>query len=186
VQYGAGLVVEKYSAAVQLAVAPQTTAAPDQLADLQRQMQQVQGIAEQARQNAANAQAQPQSSLDLLRGPAVDPAPQAPATMKQQIAQATASADAMNKGVLGMLDSMAPMLDNPAITQNMMPAQKADYLELKKMIADLRTGIATNSITSPQEQQAKMMKIQALVMRMMSAGAAMPKTQAAPAPGAKP
>jgi hypothetical protein len=91
----------------------------------------------------------------------------------------------MNKSALGMLNAMAPMLNNPMITKNMTPQQKADFNELQTMIADLKSGIASNTITTAQDQQAKMMKIQQLLMRMMSAGMAMPKLQPAPAAEAK-
>lgn len=183
VQYGAGLVVDKYSDAARMA-ASAALAAPDaeQLADLQKQMQQVQELALQT-----SALAAPQgsgssggSSLDLLRGPAGEEAPEARPTEVQQLAQLKAQGDAANRGMVAMLDSITPMLNNPAITQNMGPQQKADYVELTKMIQQLKEDAAANTITSPQEQQAKMMKIQGLVMRMMSAGIAMPRPQATP------
>lgn len=184
-QYGAGLAVEKYSAAVQLAAsAAQGAPSSNQLAELQQQMQQIQAIADEAPKIGASPDAN-RSSLDLLRGPgAEEPRPTGP-TERQQLAQMSSSGDAMNKSVLAMLDSMAPLLSNPMVTKNMTAPQKADFAELQKMISDMRAGLAANTITSTQDQQAKMMKIQQLVMRMMSAGMTMPKTQEAPAPGAK-
>lgn len=171
-QYGAGLVVEKYSAAARLAAAA-VEAAPSasQLADLQRQMQQAQTIADQA---TLNAQAGA-SSLDLLRGPGIDPAPAAGPTPMQQLAQMNAQGDAMNKSMAGMLDAIEPMLNNPMITQNMTPQQKSDYAELKRMMRDFKTSLAANTLPSHQEQQARLMQIQGLVMRMVSAGMAGPK-----------
>ncbi|MDD5303426.1 MAG: Yip1 family protein [Elusimicrobia bacterium] len=181
-QYGAGLVVEKYSAGAQLAaVAAQSAPSASQLAELQQQMQQIQTAVEEA----PKANPPGPSSLDLLRGPAAEEAPPAGPTDMQQIAKINASGDAMNKSMVTMLDSMAPMLNNPLITKNMTLQQKSDYNELKTMLSDLKAGIASNTITSPQEQQAKMLKIQQLVMRMMSAGMTMPPPQAAPAPGAR-
>lgn len=183
-QYGAGLLADKYAGPARLAAsAAQSAPSPDQLVDLQRQMEQVQALAVEAQQNVSNAQSG-QSSLDLLRGPAAEDAPPAGPTERQQLAQMSASGDAMNKSVLGMLDSIAPMLDNPAITQNMSLQQKSDYAELKKLITGLKTGMSANTITSPQEQQAQMMRIQQLVMRVMSAGIPMPKAN--PPPGEPP
>jgi hypothetical protein len=182
-QYGAGLLIDRYAAAAQMAaVAAQAAPSADQLAELQRQMQRVQEAAMQA--PAAGAAPAGPSSLDLLRGPAGEEAPAPGPTDLQQMKQMTAQGDAMNKSMAGMLDTIAPLLNNPMITQNMSPAQKADYAELTKMIQDLKAGMASDSITSQQEQQAKMMKIQQLVMRLMSAGMTMPKA-APPAPGAK-
>lgn len=183
VQYGAGLMVEKHSAAAQLAaVAAQEAPGAEQLAELQRQMLQAQAIAAGAA-NGDSPKAS-QSSLDLLRGPAGEQAPAADPSQAQQLAQMSAQGDALNRSIAGMLESIAPMLNNPAIAQNMSPQQKADYAELKRMLADMRTSMASNTITSPQEQQAQMMKIQQLVMRMVSAGMTMPKTAPA-APGEK-
>lgn len=192
-QYGAGLLVEKYAETARLAAAA-ASAAPsaDQLVDLQKQMQQMQTIAVESTPASANPDsaqsdsAQPnRSSLDLLSGPsdATQGASPLPLTEKQQLAQMSASGDAMNASVIGMLDSIGPMLNNPAITQGMTPPQKKDYAELQKMIAELKAGMAAKTITTPAQQQAQMMKIQGLVMRMMSAGITMP--QFTPAPGQK-
>lgn len=82
----------------------------------------------------------------------------------------SASGDAMNKSILAMLTSIEPMLSNPAITQNMTPVQKSEFAELKGHLAQMKSEIAAGTITTPKEQQAKMMRIQGLVMRMMSAG----------------
>lgn len=171
-QYGAGVLVERYSPSARMAAAA-AQAAPslDQIAELQRQMRQV----EAAVAEAAPAGAPGASGLDLLRGPAGEEAPAEAPDRRQQLARMSAQGDAVNKGMAGMLDSITPLLDNPAITQNMGPQQKADYVELKKMIEDMKTGLKADSITSPQEQQAQMMKIQQLVMRLMSSGLTMPK-----------
>ncbi len=194
-QYGAGLVVEKYAATAQLAaVAVQGASTASQLSELQQQMQQIQTAASQLPQAGDTAQpgdpsdspASNRSSLDLLSGPEAASAPSSGPTQREQLAQMSASGDAMNRSVIAMLDSMAPLLNNPAITKGMSLQQKADYVELKRMMADMKTGMIENRITSPQEQQARMMKIQQLTMRMMSAGLPMPAPQAAPAPGAKP
>jgi hypothetical protein len=187
-QYGAGQVVEKYAATAQLAaVAVQGASTASQLAELQQQVQQIQAAASQLPQGDSGDSPQAnRSGLDLLSGPEAASTPSAGPTQREQLSQMSASGDAMNKSVITMLDSMAPLLNNPAITKNMSLQQKADYVELKRMIADMKTGMIENKITSPQEQTAKMMKIQQLVMRMMSAGMTMPSPQAAPAPGAKP
>lgn len=183
-QYGAGRLIDRYAAGAQLAAsAAQAASAAAQLAELQDQMRQVQAAAPDAAPSAAGVSAGG-SSLDLLRGPgAPDEAPAEP-TPKQQLAQLNASGDAMNKSVVAMLDSLGPMLDNPLITKNMTLQQKADYVELKRMIRDLRTEMSSGKITSPDAQQAKMMKIQSLVMRMMGAGVAGPPAPAPAPPGA--
>lgn len=182
-QYGAGLVVERYAGAARLAAsAAQAGPTAEELADLQRQMQQVQELALQTPALAAPQGAAPAggSGLDLLRGPAGEEAPEARPTEVQQLAQLNAQGDAANRSMVAMLDSIMPMLSNPAITRNMGPEQKAEFAELTGMIQQLKADAAANTITSPAEQQAKMMKIQGLVMRMMSAGIAMPKPQAPP------
>lgn len=116
-----------------------------------------------------------QSGLDLLRNPDGAAAPEGP-DQQRQIAQAMASGDAMSQSAVAMLDSLAPMLNNPALTRNMKPRQKADFAELKKMIADLKSGIASGATITPEEQQKNMLKIQQLTLRMMGAGLNIPKT----------
>lgn len=186
-QYGTGLVVERYSAAAQLAAsAAQAASAGNGLADLQKQLEQVQALS----QDAASPAAAPQGSsgLDLLRGPDGEaPRPSAGPTQAQTLSQLNAGADAMNKSMIAMLDSIGPMLNNPVITQNMSLQQKAEYAELKRFIQDTKADMIAGKITSSAEQQAKMNRIQGLVMRMMSAGISMPSGAApapAPAPGA--
>lgn len=184
-QYGAGLVVEKYSAAAQFAaVAAQAAPAASQLAELQQQMLQVQAAAEQAQQNVQAPGVTGKSSLDLLRGPAGETATPPGPAMNQKIDQMRAQGDAMNRSAITMLDSISPMLNNPVLTQNMSLEQKSDFVALKTMIQDMKTDMSNNKITSPQEQQAKMLKIQQLMMRVLSSGMTMPKA-AAPAAGAK-
>ena len=180
-QYGAGMVVEKYSAAAQLAaVAAQAAPSANQIAELQRQLEEVRATAVDM-SKVAPPQAN-ESSLDLLRGPVgAEPHPTG-MTPKQQLAQMSASGDAVNKSALAMLDSMGPLLSNPMITNSMTAPQKANFAELQKMISVLKTDLAANTITSPQEQQARMAKIQKLVMRMMSAGMTMPERKPSSAP----
>jgi len=192
-QYGAGLAAEKYAGPARIAAsAAQGAPSPEQMNDLQKQMDQIQAIALEAQNNAqdgssaGDASKASQSSLDLLRGPAGEEAASPGPTDQQRLAQMSASGDAMNKSVIAMLDSLGPMLNNPMITQNFSAEQKADYAELTKMIADLKAGMAANSITSQKEHQAKMMKIQGLVMRLMSAGIQRPKAPSAPPAGGKP
>ncbi len=168
-QYGAGLAVARYAAAAQLA-AGAAQAAP-QLAELQQQMQKQMGeIQALSDENAALPGATGQSSLDLLRGPAGEEvAADAPAAPQQKrIEKIAAKGEAMNKTAIGMLDSLGPLLNNPAIQANMTAAQKADFAELNREIATMKSGGGAGM--TPAENQARMLKIQGLVMRMMSAG----------------
>lgn len=139
------------------------------LPDLQNmQMQQVQAVTGQEAPAG-------QSGLDLLRNPDGSAAPEG-LNEQQRIAQAMAAGDAMNQNAVAMLDSLAPMLNNPLITRNMKPRQKADFAELKKMIAGLKSRIASGAPITPEEQQKNMLKIQQLTLRMMGAGLNMTKT----------
>lgn len=180
-QFGTGVLVERYAAPARLAAsAAQGAPSPEQLNDLQKQLEQMQTLTEQAQ--AGTAPAPNQSGLDLLSGPAGSPQAPAAPTQREQLAAMSAQGDAMNRSVLGMLESVEPMLNNPAITQNMTQLQKSEFAELKQHLAQMKADIASGKITTPAEQQAKMLRIQGLVMRMMSAGMSMPK--AAPAPEA--
>lgn len=192
-QYGAGLAAEKYSAGrfptnfASGASSPYGSGAAP-LAELQ-QVQPVvadapKGQSPQGDSPKGDSPKANQSGLDLLRGPGAEEAPAAGPVPSQPLSEMSASVDALNRSMIGMLDSIAPMLNNPTITKNMTPRQKADYAELKTMMQDLKTGMASNTRTSSQDQQAKMLKIQQIVMRLMSAGMTMPKA-AQPEPGAR-
>ncbi len=178
-QYGVGVLVERYAGPARLAAfAVSGAPSPEQLSDLQKQMEQIQAAAHQAQasaQTAASSTATGRSGLDLLSGPgATEKAASAP-TQLEQLASMSASGDAMNKSIIAMLSSMEPMLNNPVITQNMTLQQKSEFAELKQTLATMKAEMAAGTITSPHEQQAKMMRIQRLVMRMMSASMTMPK-----------
>ncbi len=166
VLYGAGLAVEHFQLAAFMARSAPSSA---QSAVLEQQMQQLAPLLSEIRDTAPNGQAG-QSSLDLLRGSAAAESTTAPPTSLQQLSQLSAQGDALNKSVISMLDSIAPMLNNPLVTRGMTPLQKSDYATLKNMIQELRGSMLANARVSPQEQQAKMLKIQELVMRVMSAG----------------
>jgi hypothetical protein len=152
-QYAAGAAVETYSAA-RLAVAAASSPEPERLAEFQRQMESIQEV-----------QPSGTSSLDLLRAPAVSE--DARADPARELARVSAEADALNKSAVAMLDSIAPMLDNPAIIRGMTPRQKSDYAELRRMIRDMKAEMSAGSALTPQEQQANMLKIQQLMMRVI-------------------
>lgn len=172
-QFVTGILVERYAAPARLAAsAVKGAPSPEQLNDLQKQLEQMQTLTEQAQAGVAAPPSQ--SGLDLLSGPAgTRQAPAAP-TQREQLAAMSAQGDAMNRSVLAMLNSVEPMLNNPAITQNMTQLQKSEFNELKQHLAQLKADIASGKITTPAEQQAKMLRIQGLVMRMMSAGLSAP------------
>lgn len=119
------------------------------------------------------------SGLDLLRVPADAEATSAPS--RQRLQQTMAVGDAMNSSVLGMLDALSPMLSNPAITQHMNPQQKADFVELRKIISELKASIASGVVITPIEQRRRMTRVQQLALRMMNAGLSMGREPAAKA-----
>ncbi|MBI5245557.1 MAG: hypothetical protein HY923_00120 [Elusimicrobia bacterium] len=178
-QYAATLAVERYAGAALAAASAGPS--PAELADIQKQLMQIQTIAE-APVTTGSTAAPGASSLDLLRGPgeSAQARPPTEAEQRRLLADMTAQGDAMNKSVLAMLDSMAPMLNSPAITKNMSPQQKADFAELNKLISELKNGIATNATSTPEQRQKDMTRVQNLMMRMLS-GVQMPPIPAAPA-----
>ncbi|MBI4061725.1 MAG: hypothetical protein HY403_09870 [Elusimicrobia bacterium] len=153
VWYGARLLTQKRPAD---AVEPPP--APDGIVELRGRMREV-----------PNARPAP-SGLDLLRGPGGSDAPPAEED-RRRLERMSAAGDALNKSAAAMLDSMAPILNDPAITRNMTPRQKSDYAELLRMIRDLKRGMAEDTAPSPREQQRRMLEIQRLMTRMMSPGA---------------
>lgn len=108
------------------------------------------------------------SGLDLLRRPdgaaPGDSLPPAPA-------DAPARARDLQRSAAGMLDSLAPMLDDPAMTRRMTPEQKAEMKELRAAVDDLRAQIAAGRSLSDAEFAKRMERLQRLTMKMMSAGA---------------
>jgi hypothetical protein len=184
-QYAGSLAVERYAQAALRASQPGPPAA--QFRDLQQQVQQIQALAVPPLAATTAPSAPGASSLDLLRGPGGNEPARAPSNeeRRQQLAQMSAQGDAMNKSVAAMLDSMLPMLNNPALTKNMSPQQKADFAELNKIIAEMKDGMTSNAALTPQESRQQMARIQNLMMRMLSAAPAMPKPPAAPPEGKK-
>jgi hypothetical protein len=131
------------------------------------------------------------SGLDLLKGPSDDSPAQAPAppSQLQQAQKLLQNGKEVQASVMGMIDSLEPMLNNPEITKNMSPEQKSSMKELRGLIADLRGQIKSGQRLSDQEFDQKMKHIQQLTMQMMMAGAAQNMFGArppapAPAPGA--
>jgi hypothetical protein len=176
-QYGAGVAMERYGAAASFAAAAAQGGSPAQLADLQKQMQEGQAIVDAV---PPMELAKPgQSSLDLLRADGGgDAAPTGP-TQIQQLKEmsakgdvVSAQSDALGNSVVNMLSTLEPMLNNPAITQNMSLQQKSDYKELKGLIAALKGDIASKKHVSAKDQQDQMLKIQRLLMGLMTPAAA--------------
>lgn len=119
------------------------------------------------------------SGLDLLRGPGGEdggtppPATDAPPAV-------IAAAKGMQANAAGMIDSIAPLLNNPAMTKNMTPEQKANLSELQALMADLKTQMASGHSLSDAAFAQKMQRFQALTLKMMAAAAAAPPPTAAP------
>jgi hypothetical protein len=176
-QFGAGVVMERYGAAASFAAAAAQGGSPAQLADLQKQMQEGQAIIDAV---PPMELAKPgQSSLDLLRVDADGDAPPAGPTQLQELKEmkakgdaVSARSDALSGSVVNMLSTLEPMLNSPAITQNMSIQQKSDYKELKGLISTLKGDIASKKHVSPKDQQDQMLKIQRLLMGLMAPGAA--------------
>jgi hypothetical protein len=97
-----------------------------------------------------------------------------------------AQAQGMQNSAMGMLDAMAPMLNNPAMTKNMTPQQKAGLKELQDIMADMKSQMASGHAVTDPAFAAKMQRIQALSMQMMAAGLQAPPAAAAPAAAPKP
>ena len=176
VQYGAGVLIDRYGTAASLAAASAQGGPPAaQLADLQRQMLEARAIVDAG---PAAAPTPEKSSLDLLRVSADEEIPATGPTQLQQLKAMSAKgeavnaqADALGDSVVGMLSSIEPMLSNPAITQSMSLQQKSDFKELKGLIAELKGDIAAKKHVAAKDQQAQMLRIQSLLMRMMTPGA---------------
>lgn len=190
VQYGLRTVAaEKMSHLQAAAAAYDTSQAATQLAsDVQAMQRQMQTMQEQAALQPADAPGQ--SGLDLLRGPeggSREPAAQTPAEMKQQAQQFTQQGQAMSANVLGMIESMEPLLSNPLITKSMTPSQKEDYRELQDTIKEIKASMKPGVRVTEAEQQKRMLKFQTLTMRIMSAasGVKPPDMPAEPPPGGK-
>ena len=175
-QFGARIAVERFSdaarsasmAASMIEAGRADGATPAELDELQRSLEAV-----QARSGAPGA-----SGLDLLRGPEGESRPKSDLERSQDMVR---GAQDLQQNAAGMLDAAMPMLSNPAITRNMNPAQKAALAELQGMMAQMKDDLKAGRRVSDKEQQARMAKMQALTMSLMSAGLAAP----APAPEAK-
>jgi hypothetical protein len=116
----------------------------------------------------------PASGLDLLRVPddiaaggSSPAAPAAAATAGPGAAALQSPAGDVQQNTLAMLDRFAPLLNNPQLTKNMTPEQKAQFKELNALISKLRVQIAANKPLSPAQLNDEMMDIQKLVFKVM-------------------
>ncbi|UPT72671.1 MAG: hypothetical protein M0D55_12015 [Elusimicrobiota bacterium] len=175
-QYAAGLALA--GAAARL---PEGPASMEAVADVQKQLEGMQEIVTQADATAAATGA---SGLDLLRGPGGEEPGERELTLAERRAMVenmSAQGDAMNKSVLGMLDSLAPMLQSAASSKNLTPQQKADFAQLTKSMNVMRESLASGKPMTAQQHADQMMKIQEMSMRLMTAGLTAPPAAAAPA-----
>ena len=122
--------------------------------------------------------AAPASSLDMLRvpeeagAPAEGPTPAAQAALLKQ-------GDALRVNAEGMIESILPMLENPAITKNLDAQGKADMKEMRDLLADIKKKSAAGTIDSRYHTE-MLQKIQALSMRVMMSSMRAPAAPAAP------
>jgi hypothetical protein len=187
IQTVAHVVADKAAEAISATQA--VTQATEAQADFAKQMQavqtQMQAVTDATAASAAPSGALPgarpaTSGLDLLRGPGGEdggtqaPAPEAPPAVIE-------AAKGMQANAAGMLDSISPLLNNPAMTKNMTPDQKANLVELQTLMADLKAQMASGHSVSDAAFAQKMQRFQALTLKMMSAAASAP-----PAPAAAP
>ena len=71
-----------------------------------------------------------------------------------------------------MLGSLAPMLNDPALTRNMSPQQKSDLKDLQALMKDLQAQMQPGAARlSEAEQARRMAQIQRMTMRMMLSAA---------------
>lgn len=104
------------------------------------------------------------SSLDLLRGDggAAASSPVSPAAEKAMLQQG----DALRANVEGMVASILPLLDNPAISRNLDAQGKADMAEIRGILAKLNGQSAAGTINA-QDHAKTMQRIQEITMRLM-------------------
>lgn len=105
------------------------------------------------------------SGLDLLRGPAEAGAPPAePAAADQVLLQ---QGDALRASAEGLLQSVAPLLDNPAITRNLDAQGRAEVRELRELLGAMQAQSRAQAVDA-REQARTMQRLQELSLRLMS------------------
>ena len=179
-QYGARAAADRLAAGA--------AAAPAAL-ELAGQLEQFQEASRQAAAAGASAPAPagaPASSLDLLRGTGgddpVDDGTAAPALVPP-LPRAAPDAAAVDRGLkaardlnasmIAMLDSLGPMLSDPRVVAGLKPSQRADLAELKRLIGEAKTEMKADKFDR-KANDARIMKIQALTMRLMEANIPLP------------
>lgn len=163
----------------QKAVAQMASGTSDVARQLQAMQDQMRLAAEA--QSAMPAAAGRTSSLDLLRGPDGEAPP--PSEVRPQLQAIAAQGQAIQQNAMGMMDSLMPMLNNPAVLNAMPPAQRESMKELNAMMAQMRSDMATGRKIPPQERAERMARIQKMMTGLMSssAGVQRPAPPAAPA-----
>ncbi|MDX6769318.1 MAG: hypothetical protein SF051_07285 [Elusimicrobiota bacterium] len=118
------------------------------------------------------------SGLDLLRGGGGE-APPEPADARAQEKLLLRQGDALRSSAEGMLESMLPMLDNPAITKNLDAQGRADLKALREELAKLKAQSAAGTINA-RDHASSMQRLQEITMRLMTASMAPRASGAAP------
>ncbi len=124
----------------------------------------------------AAAPAAGRSSLDLLSGPG-DAGEAPPAQEKSADEALLEQGDALRGSAEGMLESIMPMLSNPAIVKNLDAQGKADMKELHDIMTKLKSQSASKTINS-RDHAEMMQKVQAITMRLMMSSMRAPASAA--------
>ncbi len=111
------------------------------------------------------------SGLDLLRAPQDGSDAMGRAAPAPTPAEVVEAARGMQADASGMLDAISPLLDNPMIAKNMPPGQKANMAELRALMADLKTQLASGNRVGDAAFARKMRRFQNLTLKIMTEAA---------------
>jgi hypothetical protein len=123
------------------------------------------------------------SGLDLLKTPS-EIALTAQSTDDGALALSQ-NAHALQAGAAGMLETVAPILDNPALIQNLNAEQLRQLGQVKKMMRMIKGQMNSGKSLSDAEFARRMKEFQTLTLKLMDAGTGLPADPTAVTPASE-
>ena len=109
------------------------------------------------------------SGLDLLRMPAAEKRAPAKPDQAQELMR---RGEELERAATKMMDSVAPLLDDPRFVASLPASERKTLAELKKIIAQAKKDFAEGKPMTPEEQQKKMAEAERMFMKMVMASQA--------------
>lgn len=115
----------------------------------------------QPESKTADTAAPSRSGLDLIQQQGLPPEAAAPQVNARQLQE-------VNKAAAGMVQSVLPLLNNPALTKGMPPEQAKQLEGLTQMLQELQGNLQSGKPMTPEQQRRLMQQYQQAMIRLLA------------------